>query len=52
MATRHAQAQMQPGVADLQAVFTAVRAGRYLFYLIEVGTAVGHINLLLAADNR
>jgi len=38
VATRHTQAQVHPCAADTQAVFTAIRAGRHFFYLIEVCT--------------
>jgi hypothetical protein len=40
--TAHAQPQMHPGVADLQAILTAIRAGRYVVYLIEMGTGLYH----------
>ena len=36
MAAGQAEPQVDPGVADLQAVFTAIGAGRYFFYLIEM----------------
>ena len=38
MATRHAEAQVHPGAADAQTIFTSVRAGRDFFDLIEVCT--------------
>jgi hypothetical protein len=43
MATYHAQAQVHPGAADAQAVFTSVRTGRDFFDLIEVCTFVAHL---------
>ena len=36
MATGHAEPQMVPGVANPEAIFTAVGAGRYVFDLIEM----------------
>ena len=35
----HAETQVEPGVADLQAVFTAIGAGRYFFDLVEMRTS-------------
>jgi hypothetical protein len=43
MAARQAQAQMHPGVARAQAVFTTVGAGRDVFDLIQMSTNFGHI---------
>ena len=43
VATYHAQAQMHPGAADAQTVFTSIGAGRDFFDLIEVCTFVGHM---------
>jgi len=37
-----ALAQMHPGVANLQAILTAVRAGRDVSYLVEVCTLLCH----------
>ena len=36
MAARHAEPQVEPGVADLQAIFAAGGAGSYFFDLIEM----------------
>jgi hypothetical protein len=43
MTTLQAQAQMHPGVARAQAVFTTVGAGRDVFDLIQMSTNFGHI---------
>ena len=37
MAAGHAETQMDPSGADLEAVFAAVGAGCYVFDLIEMG---------------
>jgi hypothetical protein len=47
VATRHADAQVNPGAADAQAVFTSIGAGRDFFNLIEVCTGVSHMILLV-----
>jgi hypothetical protein len=42
MSTREAKAQMHPGISCLQAVFAAVRAGRDLLYLVQMGAGFCH----------
>ncbi len=46
MATDEAQAQMDPGITDLQAVLTPIGAGRYLLYLIKMRTLFCHMSTL------
>lgn len=50
VATGLAKTQMHPGVTRLQAIFTALRAGRDCPYLIEVGTLLSHGLSLLIQD--
>jgi hypothetical protein len=42
VAARHAQAQVKPRVSNLQALFTAVRAGRHILNLICMSTLAIH----------
>ena len=42
MAAAHAKPEMKPGVADLQAIFTAVGAWRYFTNLIKMSALVRH----------
>ncbi len=43
MATRHAQSQVHPGVADSQAIFTAIGARRDFADLIEMIALFSHL---------
>src|SRR5262252_3723871 len=45
VAADHAQAQMHPSVADLEAVLAAVRAWRHRANLVEMRTGLKHHNL-------
>ena len=49
MATRHAEPKMDPGITNLQAVFTAVGAGRYFLDLIEM-CASHDVSVILSTD--
>ena len=52
VAARHAEAQVQPGAATSQAVFTSFRTGRDRLDLIKMATFVSHNKVMINPSSR